>query len=276
MKISIIIPLYNKEHYIKRTLLSVISQTHQDWEAIVIDDGSTDGSADVVQTIKDPRIRFLQQENHGVSYTRNRAIKLSVGDFVAFLDADDEWMEDYLDKMIELSLTYPNYYVFCSAQKGRLIHTLPKDVSIITDHCQYDYIYFTGCMFIKKVVFEIVGGFKEGIQLGEDRDMWLRISCHFPTIYLNEEHVNHPYNTENNLSRTIDITRSFPYWEWYNYPYPKKKSLYKYTTNQIVICATALVKQHRYADALSFLLKTRGINALRPRIKLLFQIIFRR
>ncbi len=276
MKISVIIPLYNKEHYIERTLQSVLAQTYQDWEAIIIDDGSTDNSANIVQTTIDPRIKFFQQENCGVSATRNRAIKLATGDFVAFLDADDEWMDDYLEKMVELSLSYPNYFVFCSAQKGRPIHTLPKGVSIINDHCLYDYIYFTGCMFIKKVVFDKVGGFREGIQLGEDRDMWLRIGCYFPTVYLNEEHVNHPYNTENNLSRTINITKSFPYWEWYKYPYPNKKSLYKYTTNQIVICVSDLVKQHRYADAWSFLRKTRGIDALRPRIKLIYKIVIRK
>lgn len=276
MKISIIIPLYNKEHYIRNTLLSVVSQTYQDWEAIVIDDGSTDGSANNVRTVHDSRITFFQQENHGVSYTRNRAIKLAKGDFIAFLDADDVWTEDYLEKMVQLSKSYPNYYVFCSAQKGRPINTLPKDVSIIDDHCFYDYIYFTGCMFIRKVVFDKVGGFREGIQLGEDRDMWLRIGCFYSTIYLNEELVSHPYNTENNLSRTINITDSFPYWEWYDYPYPHKKSLYRYATNQIVICATELVKQHRYADAWSFICKTRGIDSLRPRIRLIFQILFRK
>ena len=276
MRISVIIPLYNKEHYIQKTLQSVLTQTYQNWEAIIIDDGSTDNSANIVRATIDSRIKFFQQENRGVSYTRNRAIDMATGDFIAFLDADDEWMKDYLEKMVELTLSYPNYFVFCSAQKGRPIHTLPKGVSIINDHCLYDYIYFTGCMFVKKDVFDKVGGFKEGIQLGEDRDMWLRIGCFFPTVYLNEEHVKHPYNTENNLSRTINITKSFPYWEWYSYPYPNKRSLYKYTTNQIVSCVTDLVKQHRYADAWYFLRKTRGIDTLRPRIKLLFKIIFRK
>lgn len=275
MKISIIIPLYNKEHYILKTLQSVLSQTYQNWEAIVIDDGSTDKSANIVQTVEDPRIYFYQQENHGVSYTRNRGIKLATGTFIAFLDADDEWMEDYLKTMVDLSLIYPHYSVFCSTQRDRPINTLPEGVSIIEDHCHFNYVYFTGCMFIKKDVFDKVGGFREGIQLGEDRDMWLRISCSFPTIYLNEEHVRHPYNTENNLSSTVDIKESFPYWEWYYYPYPNKKSLYTYATNQIVICAKELVKQHRYSDAWSFLCKTRGTYALRPRIRLFLQIVFK-
>ena len=276
MKISIVIPLYNKEHFIWRTLLSVLKQTYDDWEAIVIDDGSTDNSAKIVQAVKDSRIKLYQQENHGVSYTRNRAIKLATGDYIAFLDADDEWIEDYLDKMVELSLTYPNYYVFCSAQKGRPINTLPKGISIIDDHCLYDYIYFTGCMFVKKDVFDKVGGFREGVQLGEDRDMWLRIGCFFSTIYINEELVSHPYNTENNLSRTINVKDSFPYWEWYDYPYPYKRSLYRYATNQIVICVTELVKQHRYADAWTYLCKTRGVSSIRTRIRLLYKILFRK
>jgi hypothetical protein len=130
-------------------------------------------------------------------------------------------------------------------------------------------------MLIKKFVFNEIGGFREGIQLGEDLDMWLRIGCRYSTIYLNEELAIHPYVTENNLARTIDRTKSFPYWEWYDYSYPNKNSLYKYTTSKIVRCAEELVKQKRYHDAWGFLRKTKGYTSIRPRIKLLFQILFK-
>ena len=101
--ISIIIPVYNKSHYIVGTLQSAINQTYKDWEAIVIDDGSTDNSAEMIRSISDPRIHFYQQENHGVSYTRNRGIHMAKGEFIALLDADDEWFPDYLETVMELA-----------------------------------------------------------------------------------------------------------------------------------------------------------------------------
>jgi len=276
MKISVIIPLYNKEHYIKDTIKSVLSQTYTNWEAIIIDDGSTDESAQITQSFCDSRIRFFRQTNQGVSKTRNRGIELSLGDYIAFLDADDKWKPNYLETMLKLTEEYPDYSVFCSAHDGHYIHSLPIGVSIIKDHCKFPFIFWTGCMFIKRSVFKEIGGFREGIQLGEDRDMWLRIACKYPTIYLNKELAYHPYITENNLNRTIDIINSFPYWEWYDYSYPYKKSLYQYTTIRLVSCADTLIKQKRYADAWFFLKKTRGHTTLRPRIKLFFKILLKK
>lgn len=275
MKVSVIIPLYNKEHYIKGTIESVLSQTFKDLEVIIINDGSTDASEDIAKSINDPRIKTYTQINHGVSYTRNRGIDLAKGDYIAFLDADDKWKPNYLEKMIMLAEKYPFYHIFCSAQDGRPIPTLPLGVTIIYDYCKYDYIFWTGCLLIKKEVFRNVGGFRTGIQLGEDLDMWLRIACKYTTIYLNEELAYHPYVTENNLARSIDISSSFPYWEWYDYPYHNKKSLYKYTTNQIVRCAEELVNQKRYQDSWCFLMKTKGYTSIRPRIKLVFKILFK-
>lgn len=112
MKVSVIIPVYNKEHYVFETLQSLLEQTFSDWEAIVIDDGSKDNSADIVKCIKDPRIQFFQQSNHGVSYTRNKGIEMARGEFIAFLDADDTWFPDYLETVVRLSLQYPSYPVF--------------------------------------------------------------------------------------------------------------------------------------------------------------------
>lgn len=276
MIVSVIIPLYNKENFVAGTIKSVLSQTYTDFELIIINDGSTDGSAQIATSFYDHRIRYTEQPNRGVSIARNKGISIARGEYIAFLDADDKWSPDYLEKMALLSQQYPSYSVFCSSQEKRPINTLPTGISIIEDYCTYYYIFWTGCMFIKKDVFDKVGGFREGIQLGEDSDMWLRISCIYKTIFLNEELACHPYITENNLARTVDIAKSFPYWEWYNYPYPNIKSLYKYTTNQIVRCAKELTIKRRYSNAWFFLRKTRGTTSIIPRIKLLFKIIFRK
>ena len=274
MKVSVIIPLYNKEHFIADTMQSVLTQTFVDYELIIINDGSTDESAKVVATFSDNRIIYVEQNNKGVSIARNKGINMARGEYIAFLDADDQWHPDYLEKMINLTTQYPTYSVFCSSQAKRPINTLPEGVSVIEDYCVYNYVFWTGCMVIKKEVFDVIGGFREGIQLGEDSDMWLRICCKYTTVYLNEELAEHPYITENNLARITDTTKSFPFWEWYNYPYPNTKSLYRYTTDQLVRCTEDLVRQSRYCDAWYFLKKTKGFSSIRPRIKLFLKIIF--
>ena len=273
--ISVIIPLYNKEHYIQSTIQSVLQQTYNDFEIIIIDDGSTDNSVKIVQSVfHDPRIRLYKQKNGGVSCARNRGIELAKGDYIDFLDADDQWMPNYLEKMIALTIEYQDFSVYATTHNG---HKIPQmlQISIIDDYCKYPYLFSTGSMFIKRNVFKETGVFREGIQRGEDRDMWLRIACKFATVYLNEELTYHLYETENNLSRTVDIVNSFPYWEWYNYPYPNKQSLYKYTTSIIVRKAQELVEQKRYKEAWQFFKKAKGFTAVRPRIKLLFDIILK-
>ena len=273
--ISVIIPLYNKEHYIEQTIRSVLSQIYTDFELIIVNDGSTDKSIDVVKKIIDPRITCISQNNQGVSAARNAGIKIAQGEYIAFLDADDEWKPEYLEKMHLLAKEYSQFSVFCAAQTNRLINTLPLGVSIVEDHCLYNYIYFTGSMLIKKEIFQETGLFREGIQLGEDRDMWLRICCNNPTVYLNEELVNHPYDTENNLARTIDTTKSFPYWEWYDYNYPIKPSLYKYATDEIIKNIYNLLRQKRYADAWYMYKKIKGYHAIKQRIYILLKILFK-
>lgn len=274
--ISIIIPVFNKSHYIVGTLQSVINQTYNDWEAIVIDDGSTDNSAEMIRSITDPRIHFYQQDNHGVSYTRNRGIHMAKGEFIALLDADDEWYPDYLETMMELAAKYPDYSVFCVAQKDRPIHTLPDGITIITDYCTYPYIFWTGSLLIKKEVYNEIGDFMINVQLGEDNDMWLRISCRYHTIYLNEAHVSHPYLTENNLGRTFDTQRTIPLWIWYKYDYPNKESLFRYVTDELVHFGNLFANQGNFDYAWKCLYKTRGFTALKPRLKLLHRIIFKK
>lgn len=101
--ISIIMPAYNCEKYISETIKSVINQTYERWELIVIDDCSTDRTCEIIQRINDKRIRFYKNNsNSGVSYTRNKAISLAKGNLIAFLDSDDLWLSDKLEKQLGL------------------------------------------------------------------------------------------------------------------------------------------------------------------------------
>ena len=101
-QVSVVIPLYNKAPYIDRALRSVLAQTFQDFEVIIVDDGSTDGGAKIVKSTTDKRIKLIQQKNSGVSAARNRGIQESKSKLIAFLDADDEWKSRFLEVILRL------------------------------------------------------------------------------------------------------------------------------------------------------------------------------
>ena len=111
-EISVVIPLYNKEPHIARALDSVLNQTFQDFEIIVVDDGSTDRGAEIVRSYNDPRIRLIQQQNQRVSAARNKGVEEAEANLIAFLDADDEWFEKHLEVIIRLYTNYPEAGAF--------------------------------------------------------------------------------------------------------------------------------------------------------------------
>lgn len=116
--ISVVIPLYNKEHTITRTLGTVLNQTYKDFEVVIINDGSTDNGVSVIQNFStDSRIKIINQSNQGVSVARNEGVRNATYEYVAFLDGDDEWLPNYLSKMYEAIQKFPNAGLFCCAGK---------------------------------------------------------------------------------------------------------------------------------------------------------------
>jgi len=100
MRVSVVIPLYNKARYINRCLRSICAQTFSDFELIVVDDGSSDGGGQIARAFGDARIRVIQQQNAGPGAARNRGLAEAQGEYIAFLDADDEWMPGYLARAV--------------------------------------------------------------------------------------------------------------------------------------------------------------------------------
>src|SRR5574344_715427 len=113
--ISVVIPLYNKERYIEKTIHSVLKQSFNKFEIVVVNDGSTDNSLAIVESIRDSRIRVFDQKNSGVSAARNRGIKEAKYDFIAFLDGDDEWLSNHLPIIANLIDKYPSCGVFATS-----------------------------------------------------------------------------------------------------------------------------------------------------------------
>jgi glycosyltransferase involved in cell wall biosynthesis len=197
-KISVIIPLYNKEAEIKRTINSVLSQTYQNFEIIVVDDQSIDKGPAIVKGVKDPRITLIEQEHRGVSYTRNQGVKLSTSDIIAFLDADDEWMPKHLETITRLIENHPEAGMFTTAIK---IQTPAGKTRWMKYECIPDppwegiipnffksgavvgFPVQTSSVVIPKKIIHEMGGFPEGYWYGEDVDLFGKIALKYPVAF---------------------------------------------------------------------------------------------
>lgn len=169
--ISVVIPLYNKAHTIVNTLKTVFAQTYQDFEIVIVNDGSTDNSVEVIQQhFNDSRIRIIHQKNAGVSAARNRGVDESNGEWIAFLDADDEWMPQYLYSLINALKKYPSAEMIGCASYHKdflsgkisanaLIDKYYKRCVQINYFMNPDKMTHIGATIIKKEIFKQVGGF---------------------------------------------------------------------------------------------------------------------
>ena len=196
---SIVIPLYNKAKYIPKAIQSILGQTLQDFEIIIIDDGSTDESIQVVKTINDQRINLISQPNSGVSAARNKGVELAKHEYIAFLDADDWWERSFLEEMYQLISNYPDAALYASNYfivKNQLNH--PTQIGVSKDFQQgyIDYVITyaktfwvpINCSFVvvKKDVFSKIGGFKPHLKFGEDFDLWVRLALKYKVAYINK------------------------------------------------------------------------------------------
>ena len=198
MRFSVIIPLYNKAPYVKKALESVLSQTFQDFEIIIVDDGSSDDSFSIAQSVLDgcdAAHQLIRQSNAGVSTARNNGVMASHGDYLCFLDADDWWTPSFLGKMDELIRSYPDagiygtnyYYVKNGIEKV----CVKRAESGYINYCR---VYaedlrmplWTGAVSLPRSVFNEMGGFRPHLKLGEDFDLWIKIVLKYKVAFLNE------------------------------------------------------------------------------------------
>lgn len=195
LKFSIVIPLYNKKLYIKRAVDSVLAQTIKNFELIIVDDGSTDNSVNIVKNIHDERIRLVQQENEGECAARNTGIRAATYNYIAFLDADDEWKPDFLSTISELIDLYPNAGAYGT---GIEIVSVDKRIKIknILSHGPHGLIenYFkvttsesspltSSSVCIPKSTFEKVGKFPVGVKRNGDTCTWINIALKYPIAF---------------------------------------------------------------------------------------------
>lgn len=213
---SVVIPLYNKEDFIEKTIQSVLDQAIQDFEIIIINDGSTDASLEKVELINDERIAVFTLKNQGVSHARNYGIQKAGGHYIAFLDADDYWEPEFLESIQELIRKHPNESIFASALKIRsskgTYNATYENIKRDSRVCLLDYfeasqdhsILHCSSSVFKKKALEQIGAFDENLMTSEDTDFWIRAGFKFKVVFINKPLAIHQV-VANSLSKTNRI-----------------------------------------------------------------------
>ncbi|WP_299224824.1 glycosyltransferase [uncultured Psychroserpens sp.] len=243
-QVSIVIPLYNKEKHVLDTLYSVWSQSFSNYEVIVINDGSTDNSLEQLSHCNDKRLRVFTTKNKGVSHARNYGITKAKAELIAFLDADDIWLEHHLEDLIHLYKQFPDCGMYCKAYNKKdgniIIKSKYKNISshipwkgIVTDYFDsslFNSIAWTSAVMVPKSTLEKTGGFDTNITLGagEDTDLWIRIALNYPVAFSSKVSAIHILHSENRISNSNTNVRQFIDLDRYNYEAETNMSLKKY------------------------------------------------
>lgn len=213
---SVIIPLYNKENFILNTIKSVLNQTFTDYEIILVEDCSTDKSLEIVSKIVNDKVRIIRHEkNKGLSASRNTGIKNANAKYLAFLDADDLWKEDYLQELFQLINEYPrahlfgtNYEEFYANDKILLPENNAKKLkktTLINDFFDISLaqpLYCPSSFCVEKSVFETIGYYDESITFGEDVDFNIRANSEFLLAYSKIPLVQYLMLSENQITQS--------------------------------------------------------------------------
>ena len=182
---TVVVPMYNVERFVKRAVESALEQTLTDLEVVVVDDGSTDRSASAVEEISDPRVRILRQENQGASAARNRGVSASRAEYVAFLDGDDCWLKDKLAKQValldrrdDLDLVFSLCTVVDEASKPFTVPGRVPDGDISYSQLLRDnYIRNGSSVFVRRRALLEAGGFDPSFAACNDYEAWLRVAA---------------------------------------------------------------------------------------------------
>lgn len=192
---SVIIPVYNKEKFVEKTLKSVLGQTFSDFEILIVNDGSTDQSESIISGFDDQRIHYFFKENEGVSVARNFGIQKASSDYLCFLDADDYWHPSFLSTMNEYIQKLPDEKVFaCAIEVETNKKTFPAQYSIsrtgdfeivsFFESSQKEAALWTSGVCIHKEVFKKAGIFDEQLKVSEDTDLWIRIGLSYKVVFI--------------------------------------------------------------------------------------------
>lgn len=225
-KVSVVIPAYNAAKTLARTIESVRRQTFGDHEVIVVDDGSSDETQELIGRY--PDVRYFHQDKSGAAAARNRGIQESRGEFVAFLDSDDEWLPEKLQKQVDLLEQFPDVGLVATGGYWAVGPAFPGDSQAVTRAAPrgrdrprvrrvdfrrlLKHNFINGCTAMaRRNVFDIVGGFDERLSCAEDYDLWLRICSRYKALVIQEVlacfHYS-PFSLSRDIARNIQAEKS--------------------------------------------------------------------
>jgi glycosyltransferase involved in cell wall biosynthesis len=215
--VSVITPAYNAQAFIGETIASVINQSYPHWEMVIIDDGSTDGTGDVIQTyLGDTRIKYVYQKNQERAVARNNGIRLAAGKYIAFLDADDMWLPDKLKIQVEYLETHPEiglcftHYLLMDKSGSPLGMPATHFKQGRDQFCNLLEVNFipNSTVIVPRAVFEQVGWFDETLPAfgSEDWDMWLRIVRFHPIHFIDQPLMLYRLHSSNTALNTSYIS----------------------------------------------------------------------
>lgn len=225
MRFSVIIPLYNKEAEIARAIESVLNQDFRDWELLIVDDGSTDRSAEVVKPYtRDSRVYYYHQENKGVSAARNLGARRARSKYICFLDADDAWASGVLGEFGSLIACWPGAAIYTV---GTRFVKVTEQTYVGTDlntrlergplndffvaYCQHGDIINSSSVCIERTLLLSVGGFPEGVTVGEDIFTWVRLASDIGKVVVSDKRLVTVYRNEVNQRATLRLQNQLPY-----------------------------------------------------------------
>lgn len=215
-QVTVCIPVYNRSQAFRPTLDSVFSQTMEDWELVIVDDGSSDDTAEVVGSYRDARIRYLRQANQGQAAARNHGLQEARGEFIAFLDHDDRWSPPKLERQTarlssdpECGLVYAALRFVDEAGVERGRPKLPQPEGWVFERllAEHNFIFTMSNPLMRTAAVRAVGGFDASTGLSDDWDLFLRLSRVVQFAAIPEELVD--YNLGNDASQTRDVKRVF-------------------------------------------------------------------
>ena len=224
--VSVIIPTHNRAKYITKALDSVLFQSYQDFEIIIVDDGSTDNTKSVLESyLKDPRIVYIYQQNQKVSKARNNGAKRAKGEYIALLDSDDYWLDSRkLEKQVRFFEENPEYLLTSGgivriAESGQEISKVlnPEADGAIRESVLFSCLFTPSGAMFRKSIFEKIGGFNETSDLSEDWEFFLEIGKYgkfynfqdYFVAYLQGSQNRSNFNRRDNLRYNLGLIKKY-------------------------------------------------------------------
>lgn len=266
--ISVVIPLYNKQESVINTIQSVLNQTFQEFEIVVVDDGSTDESATKVRNIQDTRIRLISQNNQGVSAARNKGINEAKYEWIAFLDGDDLWEKNHLEEIIKMIEIYPDDKVFVTSfeysdNRNLFKHERNNSIYVIENYFKEaikEILIWTSIIVVNKKCFIEVGLFKEYLKRGEDVDLWARLAKSFRIIKSSLVTATYRIDAENRTNLSTDLQSTHIY--YFNFKIKSNTDEFNYYKLVLFSQMYAYLKKFQFKCFFELLFKYKEIKLL--------------